>query len=142
MKRKLMRKVVTANAPAAIGPYCQAVISYELVHTSGQIGLSPATGALAGESIEEQTEQVCRNLSAVLRAAGSDLDLVIKTTCFLAHMEDFAKFNEIYAKYFPLRPARSCVGVAALPKGALVEVEVIAELSDAGIKMLDESDFG
>ena len=117
----------TPNAPQAIGPYSQAVVVGNLVYTSGQIALDPETGALAENDIRVQTDRVCRNLSAVLEAAGSSLELAVKTTCFLQNMEDFAAFNEVYGTYFTSRPARSCVAVKALPKQALVEVEVIAE---------------
>ena len=120
--------VSTKNAPAAIGPYSQAVKCGEFLFTSGQIALDPASGNLVGGGVKEQTERVCRNLQAVLEAAGGSLSDVIKTTCFLADMGDFAPFNEVYGKYFPHKPARSCVAVKALPKGALVEVEVIAKL--------------
>ena len=123
-----MKTVQTTNAPAAIGPYSQAKIVGNLVFTSGQIPLCPATGEVVGANIEEQTGQVCKNLAAVLEAAGSGLDKVIKTTCFLADMADFAAFNGVYAQFFTEKPARSCVAVKALPKGVLVEVEVIAEL--------------
>ena len=122
-------KVTTAKAPAAIGPYSQAVKSGDLVFTSGQIGIDPARGEITGKDIREQTEQVMKNLCEVLRAAGSSPELVIKTTCFLADIGDFAAFNEIYGKYFTEKPARSCVAVAALPKGALVEVEAVALLA-------------
>ena len=117
----------TPNAPQAIGPYSQAVVVGNLVYTSGQIALDPEAGALAENDIRVQTDRVCRNLSAVLEAAGSSLELAVKTTCFLQNMEDFAAFNEVYGTYFTSRPARSCVAVKALPKQALVEVEVIAE---------------
>lgn len=120
-------KVQTNNAPAAIGPYSQAVCAGDLVFTSGQIPLDPETGALSGENITEQTHRVCKNLEAVLSAAGSSLKRAVKTTCFLSDMADFAAFNEVYAQYFTEKPARSCVAVKELPKGALVEVEVIAE---------------
>ena len=120
-------KVQTNNAPAAIGPYSQAVYAGDLVFTSGQIPLDPETGALSGENITEQTHRVCENLEAVLSAAGSSLKRAVKTTCFLSDMADFAAFNEVYAQYFTEQPARSCVAVKELPKGALVEVEVIAE---------------
>ncbi|MBR7081981.1 MAG: RidA family protein [Oscillospiraceae bacterium] len=120
-------KVQTNNAPAAIGPYSQAVYAGDLVFTSGQIPLDPETGALSGENITEQTHRVCENLEAVLSAAGSSLKRAVKTTCFLSDMADFAAFNEVYAQYFTEKPARSCVAVKELPKGALVEVEVIAE---------------
>lgn len=121
-----MHQISTENAPAAIGPYCQAAVHNGMVFTSGQIPLDPATGAIAGTTIEEQAHQVCRNLSAVLTAAGSDLTKVLKTTCFLASMDDFAAFNGVYAQYFTGKPARSCVAVKTLPKNVLVEVECIA----------------
>ncbi len=124
----MSNKVHTDNAPAAIGPYSQAVITGNLVFTSGQIPINPATGAVEATGINEQAEQVCKNLSAVLEAAGSSLEKAVKTTCFLRNMEDFAAFNEVYAKYFTEKPARSCVAVRELPKGVLVEVEVIAEI--------------
>ncbi len=123
-----MKTVQTNNAPAAIGPYSQAKIVGNLVFTSGQIPLCPATGEVVGTNVEEQTGQVCKNLAAVLEAAGSGLDKVIKTTCFLADMADFAAFNGVYAQFFTANPARSCVAVKALPKGVLVEVECIAEI--------------
>ena len=120
-------KVQTANAPAAIGPYSQAVVVGDLIFTSGQIPLDPETGALIGSDIAEQTHRVCKNLDAVLRAAGGSLQSAVKTVCFLADMADFAAFNEVYATYFTEKPARSCVAVKTLLKGALVEVEVVAE---------------
>ncbi len=123
-----MKKIATNNAPAAIGPYSQAVVCGGLVYTSGQIALDPATAALAGDDIVTQTEQVMKNLDAILTAAGSSFEKAVKTTCFLANISDFAAFNEIYGKYFTAKPARSCVAVKDLPKGALVEVEVIAEV--------------
>ncbi len=123
-----MKKIATNNAPAAIGPYSQAVVCGGLVYTSGQIALDPATAALAGDDIVTQTEQVMKNLGAVLAAAGSSYEKAVKTTCFLANISDFAAFNDIYGKYFTEKPARSCVAVKDLPKGALVEVEVIAEV--------------
>ena len=123
-----MKKIATNNAPAAIGPYSQAVVCGGLVYTSGQIALDPATADLAGDDIVTQTEQVMKNLDAVLTAAGSSFEKAVKTTCFLANISDFAAFNEIYGKYFTSKPARSCVAVKDLPKGALVEVEVIAEV--------------
>ena len=123
----MIEKVYTENAPAAIGPYSQAVVSGGLVFTSGQIAINPASGQVEAETIEAQTEQVCKNLTAVLAAAGSDITKAIKTVCFLADMNDFAKFNEVYAKYFTEKPARSCVAVKTLPKNVLVEVDVIAE---------------
>ena len=124
----MSKSVHTENAPAAIGPYSQAVVTGSLVFTSGQIALDPATGALTGTTAAEQTHRVCQNLKAVLETAGASAESVIKTTCFLADMADFAAFNEVYGQYFPSKPARSCVAVKALPKGALVEVEAIAEL--------------
>jgi len=120
-------KVETKKAPAAIGPYSQAVAVGNLIFTSGQIPLNPETGTLEGSNISEQTHRVCKNLQAVLEAAGGSLQSAVKTVCFLANMEDFTAFNEVYAKYFTEKPARSCVAVKELPKGALVEVEVIAE---------------
>ena len=121
-----MKIISTENAPKAIGPYSQAVCVGDLVFTSGQIPLDPATGLVIEGGITEQTEQVMKNLSAVLEAAGYSFDEVIKTTCFLRDMGHFAAFNGIYEKYFVSKPARSCVAVAALPKDALVEVELIA----------------
>ena len=121
-----MYQISTENAPAAIGPYCQATVHNGMVFTSGQIPLDPATGVIAGTTIEEQAHQVCRNLSAVLTAAGSDLTKVLKTTCFLSSMDDFAAFNGVYAQYFTGKPARSCVAVKTLPRNVLVEVECIA----------------
>ena len=123
-----MEKVYTKNAPDAIGPYSQAVKVGGLVFTSGQIAINPASGEVEAKTIEEQTEQVCKNLCEVLSAAGTSIEKAVKTTCFLKNMEDFAKFNEVYAKYFTGKPARSCVAVKELPKGVLVEVEVIAEI--------------
>lgn len=122
-----MQTIHTDKAPAAVGPYSQAVVCEGLVYTSGQIALDPETGVLAADDIEGQTLQVMKNLSAVLQAAGSSAERAVKTTCYLADMNDFAAFNEIYGKYFTNLPARSCVAVKALPKGALVEVEVIAQ---------------
>lgn len=121
-----MKKISTEKAPGAIGPYSQAIEVGEFVFTSGQIALDPATGEVKAATIEEQTEQVMKNLAAVLEAAGSDLTKAVKTTCFLKNMSDFAAFNEVYGRYFTGKPARSCVAVAALPKDVLVEVEVIA----------------
>ncbi len=122
-----MRKIVqTPNAPAAIGPYSQAIICGNLVFTSGQIPLDPATGLVVGEDIRAQAEQVMKNLTAVLEASGSSPASAIKTTCFLSDMADFAVFNEVYATCFTTNPARSCVAAKALPKGVLVEVEAIA----------------
>lgn len=119
-------KVHTSNAPEAIGPYSQAIKAGEFVYTSGQIGINPKTGEIDGKDIKEQTKQVMENLKAVLAAAGSSPEQAVKTVCFLADMNDFAAFNEIYGEYFTNKPARSCVAVASLPKGALVEVEVVA----------------
>jgi 2-iminobutanoate/2-iminopropanoate deaminase len=122
-----MKKIFTEKAPAAVGPYSQAIEVNGMLYTSGQIPLDPATGAIVGENITEQAEQVMKNLTAVLEAAGTSTDKVVKTLCFLTNMGDFAAFNEVYGKYFTEKPARSCVEVSALPKGALCEVEVIAE---------------
>ncbi len=122
-----MQIIHTNSAPAAVGPYSQAVVSGGMVYTAGQIALDPATGALVGSDVTEQAHQVMRNLAAVLSAAGSGLERVVKTTCFLAEMADFGAFNAVYAEYFTGKPARSCVAVKELPKGALCEVEVIAE---------------
>ncbi len=124
-----MNMIATAAAPAAIGPYSQGVVAGGLVFTSGQIPIDPSTGTVAGDTIAAQAEQSCKNVLAVLEAAGAGADKVVKTTCFLADMADFAVFNEIYATYFISRPARSCVAVKALPKGVLCEIEAIAELS-------------
>ncbi len=124
----MTKTVHTDSAPAAIGPYSQAVVTGGLVFTSGQIPIDPATGNVEAVGIEAQTEQVMRNLGEVLRAAGSDFTMAVKTTCFLADIGDFAAFNGVYAKYFTSKPARSCVAVKDLPKGVLVEVEVIAEV--------------
>ena len=123
----MSNKVQTSKAPAAIGPYSQAVVVGNLIFTSGQIPLNPETGVLEGENITEQTHRVCKNLETVLSAAGGSLQSAVKTVCFLANMADFAAFNEVYAQYFTEKPARSCVAVKDLPKGALVEVEVVAE---------------
>ena len=122
-----MKKVETKMAPAAIGPYSQAIEVANLIFTSGQIPLNPETRVLEGSDIKEQTHRVCKNLKAVLEVSGTSLKKAVKTTCFLSNMDDFAKFNEVYAEYFTEKPARSCVAVKELPKGALVEVEVIAE---------------
>lgn len=121
-----MNVIATEKAPAAIGPYSQAYEVAGLVITSGQLPADPATGALP-EGIAAQAEQSCKNVAALLEAAGSGMDKVVKTTCFLADMGDFAAFNEVYAKYFTSKPARSCVAVKALPKNALCEIEAIAE---------------
>ena len=121
-------KISTEKAPAAIGPYSQAIVHGDLVFTSGQIPINPETGSVDAVGIAAQTEQVMKNIGAVLTAAGSSYEKAIKTTCFLADIADFAAFNEVYAKYFTEKPARSCVAVKDLPKGVLVEVEVIAEI--------------
>lgn len=123
-----MNTVYTDKAPEAIGPYSQAVCTGSLVFTSGQIPIDPATGQVVAGTIKQQTEQVCKNLSAVLTAAGTSLEKVVKTTCFLSSMDDFAAFNEVYAQYFTGKPARSCVAVKTLPKNVLVEVEAVAQL--------------
>ena len=124
-----MEKIYTSTAPAAIGPYSQAVVTGNLVFTSGQIAIDPATGNVETTDIVGQTEQVMKNLGEVLKAAGSSYEQAVKTTCFLSDMGDFAAFNEIYGNYFTGKPARSCVAVKSLPKGVLCEVEVIAEIS-------------
>ncbi len=124
-----MKTVHTDNAPKAIGPYTQAQITGNYVFTSGQIAIDPAVGDLVQGGIKEQTKQVCENLKAVLAKAGASLQSVVKTTCFLHDIGDFAAFNEVYGEYFTGKPARSCVGGLDLPKGALVEVEVIAEIT-------------
>ena len=123
-----MKVVQTNAAPAAIGPYSQAMITGNLVYTSGQISLSPLTAEIVGSTITEQTEQVCKNLTALLEASGSSITKAVKTTCFLADMNDFAAFNEVYEKHFTGKPARSAVAVKQLPRNVLVEIEVIAEL--------------
>jgi len=123
-----MKVIETKSAPAAIGPYSQAIVSGNLVFTSGQIPLSAQDGQIVGSAITEQTEQVIKNLEAVLKAAGSSFAKVVKTTCFLADMNDFAAFNEVYAKYFTGKPARSTVAVKQLPKSVLVEIEAVAEI--------------
>ena len=123
-----MKVVATNNAPAAIGPYSQAMILNDVLFTSGQIPINPATGEIEGTDIQAQAEQVMKNLGAVLEAAGTSFENVAKTTCFLADMGDFAAFNEVYAKYFVNKPARSCVAVKTLPKNVLCEVELIASV--------------
>ena len=123
-----MKQVHTDRAPAALGPYSQAVVSGGLCFISGQIALSPETGEIVGADIETQTRQVLENLCAVLAAAGASPETVVKTTCYLADIADFAAFNAVYAEYFPGKPARSCVAVKDLPRGALVEVEAVAEV--------------
>ena len=126
-KGDIMEKVVTSSAPAAIGPYSQAIKVGNLVFCSGQIPVDPATGNVA-ETVAEQAEQSCKNVKALVEAAGSSMDKVVKTTCFLSDINDFAAFNEVYAKYFTSNPARSCVAVKDIPKGVKCEIEAIAEL--------------
>ena len=123
-----MEAIQAPAAPAAIGPYSHAMVSGNLVFTSGQIPLDPVSAEVKGTGIKEQTEQVIKNLAAVLDTAGSSLVQVVKTTCFLADMADFAAFNEVYAKYFSGKPARSCVAVKELPRKVLVEIEAVAEI--------------
>ena len=124
----MANKVATDKAPQAIGPYSQAMVVGNLVFTSGQIAINPASGSIEAADVVGQTEQVMKNLGEVLAAAGASFESAVKTTCFLADIADFAAFNEVYGRYFTSKPARSCVAAKALPKGALVEVEVIAEL--------------
>ena len=124
----MLKKVATDKAPAAIGPYSQGIITGNLLFASVQIAINPANGAIEAEGIVAQTEQVMKNIGAILEAAGTDYSRVVKTTCFLADMNDFGTFNEIYGKYFTEKPARSCVAVKTLPKNVLCEVEVIAEV--------------
>ena len=123
-----MKQISTDKAPAAIGPYSQGFVSGNILFSAGQIALDPAKGEVVGDDITAQTEQVMKNLGAILEAAGSSYEKTLKTTCFLADMADFAAFNEVYGKYFTGKPARSCVAVKTLPKNLLVEVEVIAEI--------------
>ncbi len=123
-----MKKISTDKAPAAIGPYSQAIVIGDMLFTSGQIPIDPATGNIDAVGITAQTEQVMKNLGEVLSEAGTSFENAVKTTCFLANIADFAEFNAVYAKYFTEKPARSCVAVKDLPKGALVEVEVIAKI--------------
>lgn len=125
-----MKKIATDKAPAAIGPYSQGIIADNMLYASGQIAIDPANGEIKGTDIAAQTEQVMKNIGAILQEAGCDYANVVKTTCFLADMADFAVFNEIYGKYFPQKPARSCVAVKTLPKNVLCEVEVIAYLGE------------
>lgn len=124
-----MKVISTQNAPAAIGPYSQAIVTGNLLFTSGQIAIDPATGSVVQGGITEQTEQIMKNLGEILKAAGAGFDNAVKTTCFLAEMADFAAFNEVYGRYFTAKPARSCVAVKDLPKGVLAEVEVIATIN-------------
>ena len=122
-----MKVIATEKAPAAIGPYSQAYVNNGVLYTSGQLGINPETGNLGGDTIEEQTEWSCKNVGEILKAAGTDYEHVLKTTCFLADIADFGAFNEVYAKYFTgTYPARSCVEVARLPKDVLIEIEAIA----------------
>ena len=123
-----MQKISTDKAPKAIGPYSQAIKSGNLIFTSGQIPLDPVSGEIVGSDIQSQATQVLKNLSAVLEEGGSSLDLIVKTTCFLADMGDFIKFNEVYSSFIKNAPARSCVAVKTLPKNVLCEVEAIAEI--------------
>ncbi|MEE0883811.1 MAG: RidA family protein [Faecalimonas sp.] len=125
-----MKVVATEKAPKALGPYSQGYVHSGIFYSAGQIPINPATDTIEAITIEEQTEQVCKNLGAVLNAAGSSFDHVIKTTCFLANMEDFAAFNEVYARYFVSKPARSCVAVKTLPKNVLCEIELIAVVEE------------
>jgi len=124
----MSRVIETEKAPKAIGPYSQAVVYGNVVYTSGQIAINPETGNVEAETIEAQTEQVCKNIKELLLASGSDISKVVKTTCFLKNMEDFAAFNAVYEKYFVSKPARSCVAVKQLPKDVLVEIDTIAEV--------------
>ena len=126
----MMKKVATDKAPAAIGPYSQGIIADRMLFASGQIPIDPANGEIEGKDITTQAEQVMKNIGAILSEAGCDYSKVVKTTCFLADMADFAAFNEVYARYFTEKPARSCVAVKTLPKNVLCEVEVIAYLGD------------
>lgn len=123
-----MKIISTEKAPAAIGPYSQGIVTGNLLFASGQIPINPATGAVEAKTIEEQTKQVCENIGELLKAAGSDFTKVVKTTCFLADINDFAQFNAVYAEYFISKPARSCVAVKDIPKGVLCEIEIIAEV--------------
>lgn len=124
----MLKKVYTKNAPEAIGPYSQAIICGNMLFTSGQVPINPATGNVETEGITDQATQVMKNLAAVLEEAGTTFENVVKTTCFLSDMNDFAAFNAVYAEYFTSKPARSCVAVKTLPKNVLCEVEVIAEI--------------
>ena len=124
----MLKKVYTKNAPEAIGPYSQAIICGNMLFTSGQVPINPATGNVETEGITDQATQVIKNLAAVLEEAGTTFEKVVKTTCFLSDMNDFAAFNAVYAEYFTSKPARSCVAVKTLPKNVLCEVEVIAEI--------------
>lgn len=123
-----MTPIQTNNAPAAIGPYTQGYVSNGTIFTSGQIPLDPETGTVTGETISAQADRACRNVLEIVKAGGSDASKIIKTTCYLANMEDFSEFNKVYEKYFTGKPARSCVAVKTLPKNVLCEIEAIAEL--------------
>lgn len=123
-----MQAIHTESAPAAIGPYSQGIVAGKLVFTSGQIPIDPSTGNVEGKTIEEQAERACKNVEAILSAAGSDISKVVKTTCFLKDLSNFGAFNAVYERHFTGKPARSCFEVSALPKGALVEIEAIAEI--------------
>lgn len=125
-----MKVITTQQAPKALGPYSQGYVHNGILYTAGQIAINPVTDAIEAVTIEEQTEQVCKNLGAVLKAAGTSFDKVLKTTCFLADMADFAAFNEVYAKYFSSKPARSCVAAKTLPKNVLCEIELIAVVEE------------
>lgn len=125
-----MKVISTKDAPGAIGPYSQAIVTGGFVYTSGQIPIDPAIGDVTTDTIEEQTEQSCKNIAAILKAAGTDMEHVIKTTCFLSDMSLFARFNEVYAKYFISKPARSCVAVKTLPKNVMCEIEAIAVIGE------------
>ena len=127
-EKTMLNKISTDKAPSAIGPYSQAIVCGDMLFTSGQIPINPASGNIEAADITAQTEQVMKNLAAVLEAAGTSFENVVKTTCFLANIADFAAFNAVYAEYFVSKPARSCVAVKDLPKGALCEVELIAEI--------------
>jgi 2-iminobutanoate/2-iminopropanoate deaminase len=129
-RNRKMRKISTENAPAAIGPYSQAIVAGNMLFASGQIPINPATGNIEAEGIEAQAQQAIKNVGEILKAAGTDYAHVVKTTCFLADMADFAAFNAVYEKYFTEKPARSCVAVKTLPKNVLCEVEVTAYLGD------------
>lgn len=131
----MIERISTDKAPAAIGPYSQGIITGNLLFASGQIPINPATGNVEGADITQQTELVMKNIGELLKAAGASYDHVVKTTCFLADMNDFAAFNEVYAKYFTQKPARSCVAVKTLPKNVLCEVEVIADLAHAAFDL-------
>lgn len=123
-----MKKISTDKAPAALGPYSQAVESNGFLYLSGQIGINPETSEIEGKNVTEQAEQICKNIEAVLTAAGTDFSAVVKTTCFLTDIQTFAEFNSVYASYFVSKPARSCVAVSALPAGALCEIEAVVAL--------------